>query len=68
MGDDEASRWDSTRRMPKKPSKIEIVQQGDERFLLKEYDDGREERVPIAKLRRKPPRYPPGGNDGWRLD
>ena len=54
--------------MPKKPSKIEIVQQGDERFLLKEYDDGREERVPIAKLRRKPPRYPPGGNDGWRLD
>ena len=44
-------------RMPKKPIKIEIIQEGDERFLLKEYADGSEERVPIVKLPRKPPRY-----------
>jgi hypothetical protein len=30
--------------MTKKPIKIEIVQHGGERFLLKEYADGREER------------------------
>jgi hypothetical protein len=43
--------------MPKKPNKIEIIQDGDERFLLKGYADGSEERVPIVKLPRKPPRY-----------
>jgi hypothetical protein len=43
--------------MPKKPVKIEILQDGDERFLVKEYADGSEERTPIVKLRRKPPRY-----------
>jgi hypothetical protein len=43
--------------MPKKPAKIEIIQEGDERVLLKEYADGSEERVPIIKLPRKPPRY-----------
>lgn len=44
--------------MPKKPIKIEVIQTGDERYLLKEYADGSEERVPIVKLPRKPPRYP----------
>jgi hypothetical protein len=43
--------------MPKKPIKIEIIQEGDERFLLKQYADGSDERVPIVKLSRKPPRY-----------
>jgi hypothetical protein len=43
--------------MAKKPIKIEIIQEGDSRFLLKEYADGSEERVPIEKLPRKPPRY-----------
>jgi len=39
--------------MTKNPRKIEIVQQGDERFILKVFADGREEREPIAKLPRK---------------
>lgn len=43
--------------MPKIPTRIEIVQLGEERFLLKAYDDGSEERMPIVKLPRKPPRY-----------
>ena len=43
--------------MQKKPIKIEIVQEGHERFLVKAYADGSEERVPILKLPRKPPRY-----------
>jgi hypothetical protein len=43
--------------MPKKPINIEIIQEGSERFLLKRYADGSEERTPIVKLPRKPPRY-----------
>ena len=43
--------------MPKKPTRIEIIQEGDERFLVKAYADGSEERTPILKLPRKPPRY-----------
>jgi hypothetical protein len=39
--------------MPKKPFKIEVVEEGDERFLLKVYADGREERVPIVKEPKK---------------
>jgi len=39
--------------MPKKPTRIEIVEEGDERFLLKISADGREEREPIVKLPRK---------------
>ena len=38
--------------MPKKPMKIEIIQECDERFLY-----GSEERVCIEKLPRKPPRF-----------
>ena len=44
--------------MTKKPVKIEILQEGDERFLLKVFADGREEREPVVKLPRKPPRFP----------
>ena len=43
--------------MPKKPIRIEIIQEGDERFLLKEHADGSVERVPIVKMPRKPPRF-----------
>jgi hypothetical protein len=43
--------------MAKNPTKIEVVQEGEERFLLKTFADGSEERKPIVKLPRKPPRY-----------
>jgi hypothetical protein len=35
--------------MAKKPIQIEVVQEGDERFLLKTYADGSEVRLPILK-------------------
>ena len=35
--------------MPKQPVRIEIIEEGDERVLLKSYDDGRQERTPIVK-------------------
>ena len=56
-GDTEPGAASQVARMPKKPIKIEIVQEGDERFLLKVHADGVEERVPIVKVPRKPPRY-----------
>jgi hypothetical protein len=34
--------------MPKKPVKIEVVEEGDERFLLKVFPDGSEERRAAA--------------------
>ena len=39
--------------MSKKIVKVEIVQDGDERALLKTYDDGTEERTPILKAEKK---------------
>ena len=39
--------------MPKKLDKIEVVQEGDVRFLIKTFADGSEERQPIVKLPRK---------------
>ena len=44
--------------MQKEPVQIEVVQEGDERFLIKSFADGSEERVPIVKLPRKPARWP----------
>jgi hypothetical protein len=38
-------------------NKVEIIQEGDERFLLRVYADGSEERVCIVKLPRKPLRF-----------
>jgi hypothetical protein len=35
--------------MAKKPIKIEVVEEGGERFLLRTYADGSEERLPIVK-------------------
>jgi hypothetical protein len=43
--------------MPKEPISVEIIQEGEERFMLKTFGDGTEERVPIVKLPRKQPRY-----------
>jgi hypothetical protein len=43
--------------MAKQPIRIEIVQEGDQRFLVKGFADGSEEREPIVKLPRKPPRF-----------
>ena len=43
--------------MSKKPINVEIIEEGEERFLLKRYEDGSTERLPIVKLPRKQPRY-----------
>jgi hypothetical protein len=43
--------------MPEKPIKIEVVQEGEERFLVETFADGRQNRVPIVKLPRKPSRW-----------
>jgi hypothetical protein len=39
--------------MVKKRTAIEVIEQGDERILLKTFDDGSEERRPIVKEPRK---------------
>jgi hypothetical protein len=39
--------------MPKKIVRVEVGGQADERFLLKVFADGSEERLPIVKLPRK---------------
>jgi hypothetical protein len=44
--------------MAKTLTKIEIKQQGDERFLLMTFADASEERKPIVKLPRKSLRFP----------
>jgi hypothetical protein len=44
--------------MPKEAAAIEVVQEGDERFIVKTFADGSEERVAIVKLPRKPARWP----------
>lgn len=49
--------------MQKKPIRTAIIEKGDARFLLKDARfllkefDGREERTPIVRQPRKPPRY-----------
>jgi hypothetical protein len=53
--------------MPMKPIKIEIVEEGDERFILKVFSDGSEKREPIVKLVRKK-RYPPRPYWHWDLN
>jgi hypothetical protein len=43
--------------MSKKSIQIEVIEEGDERYLLKVFDDGSEERHPIVKdsKRKAPP-------------
>jgi hypothetical protein len=43
--------------MARNPAKIEIIEEGEERFMVKTFADGTEERTPIVKLLRKK-RYP----------
>jgi len=42
--------------MAKKQVSVEVIEEGDERFLLKTYADGTTERVPIVKGPPKPKR------------
>ena len=44
--------------MLKETIHIEIVQEGDERYVLKTFADGSEERTPILRLPRKRSRFP----------
>ena len=39
--------------MSRKPIKVEIVEAGDERVLLKIYDDGTQVRTPVVKTPKK---------------
>ena len=41
-----------------KPVKVVVVEEGDERYILRTFADGEEKREPIIKLPRKR-RYPP---------
>jgi hypothetical protein len=52
--------------MAKKPVSIEIVQEGDERFILRTFADGETTREPIVKARRKK-RYPDRPYWHWDL-
>ena len=51
----------------KKPVKIEIVDTGDERFIVRTYDDGTTDRHPVIKQPRKK-RYPPRPYREWTFD
>jgi hypothetical protein len=39
--------------MSKKPIKIEIVEEGEKRVLVKTYEDGTEERMPVVTTPKK---------------
>ncbi len=43
--------------MSKRPVSVKVVQEGDERFLVKTYADGSEERHHVVKMPRRPSRY-----------
>ncbi len=49
--------------MPKKPIKLEIVEEAAARFLIKAFADGSEERVPIVK---QPAKKRPAGPYRYR--
>jgi hypothetical protein len=44
--------------MPKKPVQIQVVQEGDERYIIRTFADGTKERVPVVKRPSKPARWP----------
>jgi len=52
--------------MAKKPISVEIVQEGDERFILRTFADGETTREPIVKTSRKK-RYPDRPYWHWDL-
>ena len=51
----------------KKPKSIVVVEEGDERYILKTFSDGSEEREPVVKLPRKK-RYPARPYWHWDLN
>jgi hypothetical protein len=53
--------------MPKKPISVVVIEKGDERYILKTFADGSEEREPVVKLPRKK-RYPPRPYWHWDLN
>jgi hypothetical protein len=53
--------------VPKKPKKVIIRQEGEERLIVKTFADGSEEREPVVKLPRKK-RYPPRPYWQWHLN
>ena len=53
--------------MSRKPTKIEIIEEAGERFLVKTYSDGTEEREAIVKKPRKR-RYPDRPYWIWKFD
>ena len=53
--------------MPKKPVSVEVVQEGDERFLIKTYADGEKVRKSIVRVPRKK-RYPDRPYWHWTFD
>ncbi len=53
--------------MPKKPTKVEIVEEANGRFLVKTYANGSEEREPIVKQPRKR-RYPDRPYWVWQFE
>ena len=52
--------------MPRKPVKVVIVEDGDERYLVRTFAGGEETREPIVKMPRKK-RYPPRPYRHWDL-
>jgi hypothetical protein len=53
--------------MSRDRTKIEIIQEGEGRFLVKTFADGTEERMPTVKLPRKK-RYPDRPYWTWSFD
>jgi len=43
---------------PNEPVNIEVIEDGDERYVLKTFANGSEERIPVVKVPRKPSRFP----------
>ncbi len=53
--------------MPKKPISVVVIEDGNERYILKTFADGSEERESVVKLPRKK-RYPPRPYWHWDLN
>ena len=53
------------RAVPKEPVSVEVVQEGDERFIVRTFADGTMDRLPVIKLPRKSSRFP---YRSWTLD
>jgi hypothetical protein len=52
--------------VPKKPIRVVIVEEGNERYMVRTFADGEEIREPVVKMPRKK-RYPPRPYWHWDL-